>query len=162
MRTVDEQRLLVGLNRFLAAQPFYPCCLLVHPDVAYLNAAGRLMIERYFWPKLSLGTLVSESLLDVQTDRRPGDAQRIVRASVQQQASGPVLCCTDVDILFEPQLVLDPLRLLRECSRLARLVVLWPGNFVNGVLSYASAQPMHAHYRAWTKPELCQDCIIRL
>jgi hypothetical protein len=161
MRTVDEQSLIMKLSHFLESQPFYPCCLLVHHDVAYLNAVGEFVIKGYSWPKLSLGTLVSESLLDVQQDRRPGEAQRIVMASVQQRAPGPVLC-TDIDILFEPQVALDPLRLLRDCSRLTRLVVLWPGSFLDGVLSYASAKPLHAHYRAWTKPELCQDCIIQL
>jgi len=68
----------------------------------------------------------------------------------------------DIDILFEPTLALDPLHLLRETSRLRPLIVLWPGAFVKGVLAYASADPAHAHYRTWGRPELCPDCIIPL
>jgi hypothetical protein len=62
---------------------------------------------------------------------------------------GPVLC-TEIDLLFEPSLELDPLPLLVDISRATRLVIAWPGSYVGGVLAYAA--PEHAHYRTWRQP----------
>lgn len=56
----------------------------------------------------------------------------------------------DIELLFEPSLGLDPLTLFRQTSKRNRLIVLWPGNFSNNTLSYAS--PEHAHYRTWANP----------
>ena len=66
-------------------------------------------------------------------------------------SSGPVLC-TNIDWLFEPTLKLDPLRLMRDVSRGTRLVVTWPGSYVDDVLAYAV--PDHSYYRTWRKPEV--------
>jgi hypothetical protein len=66
-------------------------------------------------------------------------------------ASGPVLC-TETDLLFEPTLKLNPLSLLRDASRVTRLVVSWPGIYQSDVLAYAA--PEHSHYRTWRKPEV--------
>ena len=66
-----------------------------------------------------------------------------------QMAPGPV-SCTDIDLLFEPTLELDPLGLLRDVSRVTRLVVAWPGSYADDVLAYAV--PDHSHYRTWRKP----------
>lgn len=79
--------------------------------------------------------------------------------AVQPLAPGPVLCA-DVDLLFEPALALDALRVFRETSRVVPLVVLWPGAFTARQLAYA--QPAHAHYRVWRRTELSDDCIVNL
>ena len=158
---IPEVGLQLALDRFLSSRPFYPCCLLVHADVLRLQRAGETLVAQYGWPVLSLGTVLSEALHPLVPERRPGQVQRVVMGAVQGRAPGPVLV-TDIDILFEPSLSLDPLRLLRETSRLAPLVVTWPGSFVQGVLAYATADPPHAHYRAWRRPELCEACIVTL
>jgi hypothetical protein len=161
MTILEETRLVASLDRFITANAFYPCCLLVHSDVRHLAETVELATGRYGWPVLSLGTLISEALRGVDQGHWPAEAQRIVRLAVQQLNPGPILC-TDIDILFEPQLSLDPLRLLRETSRLAHLVVLWPGGYTGGVLHYATIDPPHAHYRTWERTELCEGCIIPL
>jgi len=69
---------------------------------------------------------------------------------------GPLLV-TQIDLLFEPSLRLDPLTLLRGLSRQRPLLVAWPGSFQNGVLAYAV--PEHSHYRIWPRPDLREDCV---
>ena len=66
--------------------------------------------------------------------------------TLRAHAPGPVLC-TDIVILFYPDFHLDPLALFRQISRYTNLIVLWPGGYKDGVLSYA--QPEHQHYRFW-------------
>jgi hypothetical protein len=158
---LHELNLRSAVDQFLTARPYYPCCLLVHRDVKHLEQASIYLASRYQWPVLSVGTVVSEALLHSPPDRRPSEAHRIVKNAVQQRLPGPVLC-TDIDILFEPTLRLDPLRLLRDTSRIAPVIVTWPGSFINGILAYATAVPPHAHYRDWPRPELCEYCIIPL
>jgi hypothetical protein len=55
-------------------------------------------------------------------------------------------------LLFDPTLKLDPLRLMRDVGRVTRLVITWPGSYVDSVLAYAV--PGHSHYRTWRKPEV--------
>ena len=161
MEIMPDVHLQVAIDRFLAAQPFYPCCLLVHPDIGRLHDAGEELIGRHSWPALSLGLLLGEALLHVVPERRSAEVQHVIVGALRQPAPGPVVL-TNIDILFEPALSLDPLRLLRDLSRVAPIIVTWPGSFVDGVLAYATADPPHAHYRAWRQPELCQDCIVPL
>ena len=74
-----------------------------------------------------------------------------MKTHLRDISPGPVLC-TNIDLLFEPTLKLDPLRLMRDVSRVTRLVVAWPGSYVDNVLAYAV--PDHSHYRTWRKPEV--------
>jgi len=74
-----------------------------------------------------------------------------MKTRLGELSPGPVLC-TEIDLLFDPALELDPLRLLCDVGRVARLVVTWPGSYLHGVLSYAV--PDHSHYRTWRNPEV--------
>jgi hypothetical protein len=84
-------------------------------------------------------------------------ADRWTKARLGEMAPGPVLC-TEVDLLFEPSLKLDPLRLVRDASKRTRLIVAWPGSYVDDVLAYAV--PEHHHYRTWHKPGPAVDTVI--
>ena len=156
---MQDARFQLALERFLTTRPYYPCCLLVHPKVVQLERAGQYLQARYAWPTLSIGTALSGALLDIAPHQRPSEVHSAFQAAVHRLLPGPILC-RNIDILFEPVLAIDPLRLLRDTSRMAPLVVLWPGAFSNGALSYA--RPEHSRYRVWASPELCADCIIAL
>ena len=103
----------------------------------------------YDWPHLSVGQELSTALLSEMPKHRPRTAARWVRARLGEMAPGPALC-TEIALLFEPTLRLDPLRLMRDTSKRTRLIVIWPGSYVDGVLAYAV--PEHSHYRTWRKP----------
>ena len=128
-----------------------PCLLLVHPEVRRLEDVADELSSAYGWPRLSVGRELSAALLAGPPARRPHEARRWIKAHLGELAPGPVLC-TGIDLLFEPLLELDPLRLLCDAGRLTRLVVAWPGDYQDGVLSYAV--PAHSHYRTWRRPEV--------
>ncbi len=154
-------QLQLAVDRFLVQRPRYPCCLLVHLDVLVLERTGESLADKYGWAMLSVGAVLSEALLEIETRRRSSRVPSIMTPAVQERAPGPVLC-TDIDLLFDPSLSLDPLLLLRNTSRFAPLFVTWPGTFADGTLHYASSDPPHAHYRAWVRPDLCAACIVVL
>lgn len=157
--TTSWVALVDHLDTLVRSQPVYPCFLLVHPHIAVLRTTAQRLVAHYGWSTVSLGTFLSEALLDVAPQRRPHEVRPLLNRALRQALPGPVVC-TDIDLLFEPSLSLDPLWLLRECSRRTPLVVMWPGQFENGVLSYAV--PAHGHYRIWPRPDLCDGCILQL
>jgi hypothetical protein len=144
----------------------HSCLLLVHPDIRTLEQAASSLVRRSAWARLPVGAELSTALLRVkdltglgdlsglrpESPRdRPRAAARWFTSRLAAMAPGPVVC-SEIDLLFEPTLSLDPLALLRAASRQTRLVALWPGSFVDDVLTYAVAA--HDHCRSWRRPEV--------
>jgi len=129
----------------------HTCFLLVHPEIRRLEDAATELLSVYDWPRLSVGRELSPVLLSERPQRRSRAVRQWMKTQLRAISPGPVLC-TDIDLLFEPTLKLDPLRLMRDASRATRLVVTWPGSYLDNVLAYAV--PGHSHYRTWRKPEV--------
>ena len=129
----------------------HPCLLLVHPEVRRLEDAVGELLSAYGWPRLSVGRELSGVLLSETLQRRSRTVRQWMQARLGEMAPGPVLC-TEIDLLFEPTLELDPLGLMRDVGRVTRLVVTWPGSYAGDVLAYAV--PAHHHYRTWRRPEV--------
>lgn len=121
--------------------------LIVDRDISALEKIRQSLTDRLC---INIGTDLSEFLL-IQSE---GSHSKIIRQWVEDtlrgKAPGP-LVCSGIDLLFEPMLQLDPLVLFRQISRHTKLIVLWPGEHINGVLSYAT--PGHHHYRYWKNLE---------
>ena len=49
-----------------------------------------------------------------------------------------------IDILFDPVLEIHPINILENISRQRKIVVIWPGEYREGRLSYA--EPQHSEY----------------
>jgi hypothetical protein len=54
------------------------------------------------------------------------------------------------DLLFEPSLGIDPLRLFEQLSNYRTVVIAWPGTWNGTTLCYA--ETVHRHYRCWQQP----------
>lgn len=147
------------LAQLLTSQPVYPCFVLTHPEIDKLDATAQRLAHHFGWPALSIGTTLSQSLLPIPPHRRPLQTRPLLYQALRPLAPGPVIC-TEIDLLFEPSLSLDPLRLLRDASRQMPLAVLWPGTGDTATLSYAV--PEHAHYRTWPRTDLGDGCILPL
>ena len=129
----------------------HTCLLFVHREIRRLEDTAGGLASAYGWPCLAVGRELGDGLLGEQPQRRSRAARRWTSARLGEMAPGPVLC-TGIDLLFEPTLSLDPLCLLRDAGRTTRLVVAWPGTYLDDVLAYAV--PDHAHYRTWRKPRV--------
>jgi len=129
----------------------HTCLLLVHPAVSRLEDAANELSSVYDWPRLSVGRELSAVLLSETPGLCSRAARQWMKIHLREMAPGPVLC-TEIDLLFDPTLKVDPLRLMRDVGRVTRLVVTWPGSYVDNVLAYAV--PGHSHYRTWRKPEV--------
>jgi hypothetical protein len=144
------------ITAFLNTPAYHSCLLLVHPDIRRLEDAASELVSLYGWPRLSIGRDLSAALLAEPSANYSYAARQWLETKLSQIAPGPVLC-TEIDLLFEPALKLDPLGLLRQASRVTKLVVTWPGNYLDGTLSYAV--PAHCHSRTWRQPEVAIACL---
>jgi len=127
------------------------CLLLVSPNIQKLADKIDELLVLYDYPCLSIGRALSEALLFTLPKHRPHTANQWIRRQVSEMTPGPILI-TRMTLLFHPSLELDPLRLMRDVSRRTRMIVAWPGNCADNVLSYAV--PDHAHYRTWREPQI--------
>jgi hypothetical protein len=64
------------------------------------------------------------------------------------ESNEEVVLLDNIEILFDPSLQQDPLRLLLNLSRNRTLVVSWNGQIKNNILSYA--EPGHPEYRRYS------------
>ena len=139
------------VSAFLTQRSSYRCLLIANPNITQLRTEIDKLVSEYSLPALSIGSTISERLLSVPPRRRSAEAATALKAALRDLEPGPVVC-SDIDLLFEPALKLDPLRLFSTCSRFTRLIVAWPGNYTDGTLSYAV--PEHSHYHAWKNPDV--------
>lgn len=156
---LQETVLDTAVSNFLASDHYYSCLLLIHPEIVRLKTAVTYLTETNQWPVFSVGYSLSEALLPIAPQQRSRQAARILPQLTKKYALGP-LVCTDIDLLFEPSLSLDPFVLLRQISRQIKLIVTWPGTYQDNTLAYAV--PEHGHYRTWYAPDLCEHCLFPL
>ncbi len=147
------------IDQCLAARPYYPCVLLIHADMRVLQDAAEQLVERKAWRALAVGRVLTESLALQPQALYSTLASTALDRPLAALRPGPVLC-TDLALLFEPLLALDPLALLRQWSRRVPIVAAWPGAHTGTGLAYAV--PSHAHYRMWRSTGLDAGSIVPL
>lgn len=121
----------------------------INLSIDMLQKVTNWIISEYRLPFIPLNKELSKLLIRKQQANFPKEiidwfSQRI------NEIEGESILLTDIDILFEPSFKLDPLVIFRQASRNKKLLILWPGEFRNNKLSYAT--PEHAHYRTWGNP----------
>jgi len=102
-------------------------------------------------PVLNLGTEISLRLLDL------GERQRILHLPTLLEellATLPrrLTLLDNTEVLFNPALKQDPLRLLQRLSRDRTIVASWLGNVESSHLTYA--EPGHPEFRRYSSDEL--------
>ena len=124
----------------------HDCIILVHPFISILESARKQCLTDALVVEFNIGKQLSTVLRDVSLGDRGRTAQRWLNDEFRALKPDQVLC-TQIDLLFEPTLGIDPLMLFRQIARSKRIIVLWPGDFSNESLTYAT--PDHSLYRTW-------------
>ena len=122
------------------------CVLIVDPSIIKLSDAADQLINNLDVYSVHIGKELSDFLRNEPATSYTRNAITWFQNRLGLLSPGPVVI-REIDLLFEPSLKLDPLALFRQASRVTKLVVLWPGDFKSGTLSYAV--PEHRHYRTW-------------
>jgi hypothetical protein len=129
-----------------AQRSFHRLVLLVGPSGTGKTGLLRQLAESQACPYLNVNLHLSQRMLELPRSRRPRQADPIFKSIVDEHRGG-VLVLDNLEILFDPSLQLDPLRLLKSVSRRQAIVAAWSGTFQDGVLSYA--EPDHREFRSY-------------
>ncbi len=112
-----------------------------------LQAPGELpqdLAKKLDCPLVNVNLVVSEKLKSLPSKSWPSELPDIVRDIIWETNSDQ-LVFDRIELLFEPAMQRDPLKLLQGCSRNRSLIVHWPGEIHDGCLTYAT--PGHPEYR---------------
>lgn len=101
-------------------------------------------IEKMGLLSVNLNLYLSETLIDLPINRRNRMVGTRVSELVRNYSGEQILAFRQIELLFLPELQQDPMRLFEELSKERTLVLFWPGNYQDGVLSYA--EPWHREY----------------
>jgi hypothetical protein len=135
------------VREIAAGRPYHQLVLVVGSLKSGKTAALRAAAAAEGgWALLGLGASLSERLLLVPTRQRPAMVQQLAE-DVARDATGEVLA---IELLFQPDLAVDPLRLLLALSRHRVVVATWPGTIDATTLTYA--EPGHPEHRRYPRP----------
>lgn len=100
---------------------------------------------------LNVNLELSRLMLDLTEKQRILRLPRLLE-EVTSSLEGEVLILKNFELLFDPSLKQDPLRLIQRISRNRTVVAFWNGAIEKGYLTYAS--PEHPEYRRYPIQDL--------
>lgn len=86
---------------------------------------------------------LSKKMLELTRTQRSRQVERLLK-DVIAAAPGDIVLLDNLEILFDTELEVEPLRLLQVSSRNRTIVVSWSGTYLDGTLTYA--EPGHPEF----------------
>lgn len=134
-----------------SADRYHRLLLVAGRQEGAVSAALREVAARSGWPLLNLSLELSRGLLELPRRERPVRLHSLLEARLAETPGTPALL-DHLELLFEPSLAQDPLRLLEQLSRSGTLVAAWPGHVEGAHLLYA--EPGHPEHRRYPLREV--------
>ncbi|MBK5940614.1 AAA family ATPase [Halochromatium roseum] len=146
-----------------AAGLYHQLVLLVGETGAGKTAALRRIAAKRAVPLINLNLALSAQLLELTPKQRALRLPRILEQTLDdalvqtlnpnqpQPQPQPLLILDHLELLFDPRLRQDPLRLLQRLSRNRQVLASWNGCYQAGRLDYAA--PGHPEYRRYDSVE---------
>ncbi len=133
-----------------AANLYHRLVLVVGPTRSGKTTALNDLALEQGWPFINVNLTLSERLLELTVRQRSLRCARIVE-EILGVVDSPVVLLDNLEMLFQPELAQDPLRLLQSLSRDRTVIATWRGHLQGGALIYAS--PEHPEYRRYDDPQ---------
>ncbi|HBT46724.1 MAG TPA: BREX-3 system P-loop-containing protein BrxF [Peptococcaceae bacterium] len=128
------------------AASYYRLALVVAPFGAGKTAALKEVARQRGYPCINVSLELSRAMLELTQVQRCLYASRLLE-EIAARAGGSCILLDNLELLFEPSLKQDPLRLLKQLSRHRTVVTAWDGIVKDGHLIYA--EPGHPEYRRY-------------
>lgn len=141
----------------VAGSRYYRLVLLVGPAGSWKTQALLRLSAETAYPYINLNLALSQRLLEYPSRARPLRLPRIAEAIIQDTAGDlDTVLLDNTEMLFDPALEQNPLRLLQLVSRTRTVVAAWSGRFDGYALIYA--EPGHPEYRKYSEVDalVCQ------
>ena len=100
---------------------------------------------------LSMGAELASGLLDVSARQRPAAAADLAGDLIRARSSSGLTIIDNIEVLFLPELHLNPLKLLQDAARNRVVVATWPGSATQDSLRFGRSP--HPASRSYASPE---------
>ena len=134
-----------------AAELYQRLILLVAPSGTGKTAALQTIHTRTGARLFNVNLEISRQLLELSERQRSLQLPRLLSGLINE-APTEVVLLDNIELLFDPSLKQDPLRLLQGMSRNKTLVVAWNGSVLDNHIIYAA--PDHPEYKRYSTREL--------
>lgn len=132
------------------ANQYHRLILLTGPPRTGKTTALRELTDEHTWPYININLQLSERLLELTARQRAIKVPRILD-DIAAGYESDVLILDNTEVLFSPDLQLDPLRLLQSLARNRTIIAAWAGEYDGENLTYA--QPAHPEFKRYQKPD---------
>ena len=136
------EQVLAGVRK---AETLYDRLVVVASDEPGRTLALREVAARTGARVLNLNLEISRRMLDLTVRQRALQLPAVLEEVARNES--PLVLFDRLEILFDPALEQDPLRLLQGAARTRTVVAVWPGAADGGFLRYAS--PNHPEHRRY-------------
>lgn len=96
---------------------------------------------------MNVGATLGSRLAALPQRQRALQTNVILRELADEYANGDLLLLDNIELLFDQTLRLNPLDLLKRHAHSRRVVAVWPGELIDGRLTYA--QMGHPEYQGY-------------
>jgi predicted ATP-binding protein involved in virulence len=125
---------------------YHRLILIVAPSGTGKTAALQTVHSRTGARLVNVNLELSRQLLDLSERQRALQLPRQL-SNIVNAVPADVVLLDNIELLFDPLLKQDPLRLLQGISRNKTLIVAWNGSIIDEHIVYAT--PDHAEYRRY-------------
>jgi Cdc6-like AAA superfamily ATPase len=133
-----------------AAGQYYRLVLLAGAPGCGKTATLRAVAKENGYSYLNVNLELSKKMLELTRTQRSRQVERLLK-EVIASAPGDVVLLDNLEILFDPALEVEPLRLLQVSSRNRTIVASWNGTVKDGTLAYA--EPGHPEFIQFKQAE---------
>jgi hypothetical protein len=123
---------------------FSKLLILVGPASSGKTQCLHEISERINIPYINLGVDLSKKLIELSSKQQVLRVSGLTKEIISNVTLDTVLV-DNIELLFNPELKIDPIRLLLNCSRNKTLIVAFSGKQVGNSIIYA--EPHHSEYR---------------
>ena len=142
-----ENAIVAGIRQ--AAQLYNQLLLVVAPIGTGKSDALAAVSEHTAAPLVNVGLELSRRMLEFTAHQRPLQVRPLLDQLVEAAGGSDIVLLDRIELLFQPDLQQDPLRLLQGLSRDRTVVAAWTGTLDGGTLHYAvPGHPEHRRYAA--------------
>jgi ATPase family associated with various cellular activities (AAA) len=132
------------------AGQYYRLVILAGAPATGKTTALQSMAQKFGCQLVNVNLELSKRMLELTRTQRSRQVERLVK-EVIAAAPGDVVLLDNLEILFDPALEVEPLRLLQVSSRNRTIVASWNGVFRDGTLIYA--EPGHPEFVQFKQTE---------
>lgn len=119
---------LSEINNVWKSYSHYPIISILRKNIILKKFPG--------FSRISLGIELSAALINYDRAVRKNFVFRELNEIIKKETSEHFMI-TNIDILFNPEYNIDVLGCFTNISRNKKMIILWPGEYDSGILSYA-------------------------